>query len=130
MYVKRIGGGFGGKQSRPAQMASAAALAAHLLNRPVRFVMTMESSMNIAGKRHPCYGKYEVSLNENGKIGKLVNNFISDYGSALNAPAPLVACMFFKSCYAAETWEVNTKAARTNTPSNTWCRAPGITEAM
>jgi xanthine dehydrogenase/oxidase len=130
VFVKRIGGGFGGKQTRPPQMACASALAAHLLNRPVRFVLSMESCLNTAGKRHPCFGKYKVSVNENGKVQTLLNNFITDYGSALNAPAPLVACAFFKSCYAADAWEVNTKAARTNTPSNTWCRAPGITEAM
>lgn len=128
--VRRIGGGYGGKISRPAHIASAAAIAAYHLKVPIRLVLTIESNMSVIGKRHPCYGEYVVDVNENGKIQKLVNNYYQDYGCNLNEPVVFNTTEFIKNCYEYSSWDVVPKAVITNTASNTWCRAPGSTEAI
>lgn len=57
-----MGGAYGGKITRPAQLAIASALAAVRLNRPVRMVMSMEANMAAMGKRVPYASDYEVNI--------------------------------------------------------------------
>uniref|UniRef100_A0A1Y9H2G4 FAD-binding PCMH-type domain-containing protein n=1 Tax=Anopheles dirus TaxID=7168 RepID=A0A1Y9H2G4_9DIPT len=128
--VRRLGGGYGSKISRAAQIACACALAAHLQNRPVRFVLTIESNMSSIGKRYGCITDYEVDVETNGRIVKLTNNYMQDYGASLNEAVGDATTEFFNNCYDTKTWKVVGKAARTDAPSNTWCRAPGTTEGI
>lgn len=129
LQVRRLGGGFGGKISRPALIACAAAIAAHHLSRPVRFIMTIEANMNIIGKRYPCVSNYEVDIDNNGKIQKLKNNYVEDYGNCFNEPAYLTTG-FFDNCYQSDTFDVIANRIRTDLPSNTWCRGPGTVEGI
>ena len=59
--VRRVGGGFGAKQSRSTYPANAAALAAYHLQRPVSVKMTIEDNMEILGRRQPMRMDYQVS---------------------------------------------------------------------
>lgn len=86
MQVRRVGGAYGGKISRSVQIACAAAIAAQHLNRPVRFVMTIEANMNIVGKRYACINDYEVEVDDNGKVQKLINDYVEDSGCSPNEP--------------------------------------------
>lgn len=61
MQVRRIGGGFGGKITKPPLLGVACAVAAHTVRRPVRLVLDMETNMRLIGKRYPYYIMYEVS---------------------------------------------------------------------
>ncbi|XP_053676315.1 uncharacterized protein LOC128726526 [Anopheles nili] len=128
--VRRLGGGYGSKISRSCQIACACALAAYLLNRPVRFVLTIESNMNSIGKRYGCITDYEVDVETNGRIVKLINNYMQDYGASLNESVGEATTEFFPNCYDSKAWKIVGKAAKTDAPSNTWCRAPGTTEGI
>ncbi|XP_049545874.1 xanthine dehydrogenase-like isoform X1 [Anopheles darlingi] len=130
LTVRRLGGGYGSKISRAAQIACACALAAHLQNRPVRFVLTIESNMASIGKRYGCISDYEVDVETGGRFVKLTNNYMQDYGASLNEAVGGATTEFFKNCYNTSTWKIVGKAARTDAPSNTWCRAPGTTEGI
>lgn len=66
--VKRLGGGFGGKESRSSVVALPAAFAAHRLQRPVRIMLDRDEDMLITGGRHPFYMKYKTAFDSNGKI--------------------------------------------------------------
>lgn len=60
-HVKRIGGGFGGKESRSVFSNAAAAVPAWLLRRPVRLILDRDEDMHWTGHRHAFLGKYKVS---------------------------------------------------------------------
>jgi xanthine dehydrogenase/oxidase len=70
--VKRLGGGFGGKETRSVVLSSALALAAKKTKRPVRYMLTREEDMVTSGQRHPFLGKYKVGVNKDGKLQALV----------------------------------------------------------
>jgi xanthine dehydrogenase/oxidase len=125
-----VGGAYGGKISRSAQIACGSALAAHLLNRPVRFVMSLEANMNSIGKRYPCLNNYEVEFDHDGKIVKLNNDYVQDYGSSLNEVVESATTSYFRNCYVKNGWSIKATAAKTDAPSHTWCRAPGTTEGI
>ena len=130
MKVRRLGGGFGGKISRPAQIACATALAAQLLNRTVRFVMTIEANMTVVGKRYSCINDYDVQVDKNGKITKLTNEYLEDCGCSINEPVHFLTSEFFSNCYNSESYNVIAKRALTDSSSNTWCRGPGTMEGI
>lgn len=65
---KRLGGGFGGKESRAMLVALPVALAANRLNRPVRCMLDRDEDMAITGTRHPFYFKYKVAATKEGKM--------------------------------------------------------------
>jgi len=60
--TKRMGGGFGGKETRSAFVACAAALASHKLRRPCRINLDRNEDMAIVGARHAFVGKYRAGV--------------------------------------------------------------------
>lgn len=129
-HVSRIGGGFGGKVSRAAQIAAACAIGAFYSNRPVRFIMTMHNNMSISGLRFATANEYEVKVSENGKILHLHNEYIEDYGCSLNEPPSMGATPFQTNCYNNENFNIVAHKAITNKAANTWCRGPGPLEGI
>ncbi|OFZ30449.1 MAG: hypothetical protein A2622_08580 [Bdellovibrionales bacterium RIFCSPHIGHO2_01_FULL_40_29] len=79
--VKRMGGGFGGKESQAAPIAAYAALVAHKLNRPARIVLTKDDDMIMTGKRNPFENTYQVGFDDNGRILALDAQLFSDGGA-------------------------------------------------
>ncbi len=78
MKLNRIGGGFGGKETRNINFSCIAAIAANKLNRPVRLTLPRDIDMTITGYasdgnnqcsgRHPFRGEYKVGFTNQGMI--------------------------------------------------------------
>lgn len=130
LSMRRMGGGYGGKISRAAQIACACALATHITHRPVRFVMTIESNMTTIGKRYAVVSEYDIEVDDDGRIQRLTNDFAEDGGCSLNETPQFGTVECFKNCYASSSWTVKSQTALTDAPSHTWCRAPGTTEGI
>ena len=66
--VRRMGGGFGGKESQGNALAVACAVAAHRLGRPARMRYDRDDDFVITGKRHDFRIEYRVGVNDEGRI--------------------------------------------------------------
>src|SRR5690606_708081 len=77
--VRRMGGGFGGKETQANQCAAIAAIAAKKLGRAVKLRLDRDEDMTATGKRHDFAIDYDVGFDEDGRI------LAVDYTFALNA---------------------------------------------
>ncbi|XP_033150125.1 LOW QUALITY PROTEIN: aldehyde oxidase 4 [Drosophila busckii] len=133
LQVRRVGGAYGAKVTRGNLAACACALVAHKLNRPARFVQTIESMMETLGKRYACRSDYEFQARANGSILMLSNNYYEDAGWSLNENVvEFLTLSALTNGYNLTNlnFKVQGTAVRTDAPSSTWCRAPGTAEAI
>ncbi|XP_013192300.1 uncharacterized protein LOC106136327 isoform X2 [Amyelois transitella] len=130
VIVPRLGGAYGGKATRSALVACACALAAYKLNRTASLVMPMTHNMAAIGKRQECYVEYEVGVNDNGVIQYLDLSYYSDCGYSFNDSSAGEIGNVMANLYDKTRWAVNGYSVLTDKASNTWCRAPGTTEAF
>ena len=66
--VKRLGGGFGGKETRNAPVSAAVALAAQKFRKPVAIMLDRDEDMKTSGGRHPFYGEYTAAATKDGRL--------------------------------------------------------------
>jgi xanthine dehydrogenase large subunit len=78
--VRRLGGGFGGKESNASWVAGAAALAAHKTGRPVKLRLPREIDMIATGKRHGFEYRYTVGFDGEGRVLALDAVLAADAG--------------------------------------------------
>ncbi len=71
VQCRRMGGGFGGKETQPALIASAAAIMACALRRPVKLRLDRDADMEMTGKRHDFVADYSVGFDDSGRIRAL-----------------------------------------------------------
>ena len=79
--VKRLGGGFGGKESQSSPIAAYAALIAKKSGRSARIVLTKDDDMIMTGKRNPFEIHYEAGFDGTGKLLALKSRLYSDGGA-------------------------------------------------
>jgi xanthine dehydrogenase large subunit len=65
---RRMGGGFGGKETQAGHLAVWAAVAAHKLGRPVKLRLDRDDDFMVTGKRHPFAYDYDVGFDDTGRI--------------------------------------------------------------
>ena len=66
--IRRMGGGFGGKETQGAWFAAIAALAAHITGRPAKIRLDRDDDMIMTGKRHDFVITVEMGFDDNGRI--------------------------------------------------------------
>lgn len=125
--VKRLGGGFGGKETRCIQLSTILALAAQKTRRPVRCMLTREEDMVTSGQRHPFLGRWKVGVNKDGKIQALDLDIFNNGGWSWDLSAAVCerAMTHSDGCYRIPNMHVRGRICRTNTMSNTAFRGFG-----
>jgi len=124
---RRMGGGFGGKESQSGQVACAAALGAHLLGRPVKVRLDRDDDMVLTGKRHDFRIEYDVGFDGDGRVLGLKFELASRCGFSpdLSGPVNDRAIFHIDNTYWLDSVKVRSLRCRTNTVSNTAFRGFG-----
>ncbi|KAH6810797.1 abscisic aldehyde oxidase 3 [Perilla frutescens var. frutescens] len=130
VLTRRIGGGFGGKAIRAIPIATACALAAYKLQRPVRIYLDRKTDMIIAGGRHPMKITYSVGFKSDGKITALHLDVLINAGKSVDISPilPLNMIGVLKK-YDWGALSFNVKVCKTNLASKSAMRAPGEVQA-
>jgi xanthine dehydrogenase large subunit len=124
---RRMGGGFGGKESQSALFACCAALAAWKLLCPVKLRPDRDDDMMITGKRHDFHYRYEVGYDESGTIEGVSVDMTSRCGFSADLSGPVMtrAVCHFDNAYWLPDVSIEGFCAKTNTQSNTAFRGFG-----
>lgn len=133
-HVKRMGGGFGGKETRSVFASAAAAVAAKVTLRPVRLTLDRNVDMAITGQRHAFYAKYKANatfnpndLSKAAKLGGLDVQIYSNGGCALDLSLPVLdRCLFhIDNSYKWQAIRAAGVVCKTNQPPHTAFRGFG-----
>jgi xanthine dehydrogenase/oxidase len=130
--VKRMGGAFGGKESRAAPLSCMLAVAAQKLKRPVRCMLDRDEDMMMCGQRHPFMGKYKVGVKADGKVMALDMQLFSNAGYSYDLSLPVMerAVAHSDNAYNIPNIRVVGKLCKTNIHSNTAFRGFGGPQGM
>lgn len=124
---RRMGGGFGGKESQSALFACVASVAAHRFKRPVKLRLDRDDDFMITGRRHCFVHRYRVGYDEQGRLLAACVDMISRAGFSADLSAPVMtrAMCHFDNAYWLPHVDLHGYCARTNTQSNTAFRGFG-----
>jgi xanthine dehydrogenase large subunit len=124
---RRMGGGFGGKESQSAVFACLAAVAAQRLQRPVKLRLDRDDDFLITGRRHGFAFDIELGHDDEGRILGIAATLVSNAGHSADLSAPVMtrALCHFDNAYWLPHVALTGCSARTNTQSNTAFRGFG-----
>ncbi|MGO0309376.1 xanthine dehydrogenase molybdopterin binding subunit [Endozoicomonas acroporae] len=130
--VRRMGGGFGGKETQAAAPACIAALLAVKTGRPVKFRIDRQQDMLSTGKRHPFRHRYTVGFDQQGLLAGVDIELAGDAGHSPDLTDAIVDRAMFHSdnAYYLNNATVIGHRCRTNTASNTAFRGFGGPQGM
>uniref|UniRef100_A0A1B0GWM7 Aldehyde oxidase 4 n=1 Tax=Rattus norvegicus TaxID=10116 RepID=A0A1B0GWM7_RAT len=129
--MKRTGGAFGGKVTKPALLGAVCAVAAHKTGRPIRFILDRSNDMLITAGRHPLLGKYKIGFMNNGKIKAADVEYYTNGGCTPDESEMVIEFIVLKSenAYHIPNFRCRGRACKTNLPSNTAFRGFGFPQA-
>jgi xanthine dehydrogenase large subunit len=129
---RRMGGGFGGKESQPALLSALAAVAARRSGRAVKIRLDRDDDMTITGKRHPFEADWSVGFDDDGHLLALDVTLASDcgYSADLSGPVNDRAVCHVDNAYWLPHLRIRSLRCRTNTVSNTAFRGFGGPQGM
>jgi xanthine dehydrogenase large subunit len=124
---RRMGGGFGGKESQSGLFACCAALAAWKLLCPVKLRPDRDDDMMVTGKRHDFHYTYEVGYDDQGTIEGVSVDMTSRCGFSADLSGPVMtrAVCHFDNAYWLPDVSIAGFCGKTNTQSNTAFRGFG-----
>ncbi|MCB9090808.1 MAG: molybdopterin-dependent oxidoreductase [Calditrichae bacterium] len=130
--VKRIGGGFGGKEDQATPWACLAALACRLTGRPVELILSRHDDLLMTGKRHAYSSDFKIGLDKTGKIlAYAVRHYQNAGASADLSPAILERTLFHSTnAYYIPNVHIFAASCRTNIPPATAFRGFGGPQGM
>jgi xanthine dehydrogenase large subunit len=130
--TRRMGGGFGGKETQGALFAVVAALLAQKTGRPVKLRADRDDDMILTGKRHDFIADYEVGFDETGRIRGAEFMLASRCGMSpdLSGPVNDRAMFHADNAYYLPHASIVSHRCKTNTVSNTAFRGFGGPQGM
>lgn len=130
--MKRLGGGFGGKETRSIQLAGICAAAAKKVNRPVRCMLNRDEDMMTSGQRHPFMARWKVGVKNDGKLQALDVDVFCNAGWTQDLSGAVCdrAISHIDGCYLIPNFHVRARPCKTNTVSNTAFRGFGGPQGM
>lgn len=130
--MRRMGGGFGGKETQFAGPACLAALVAMLTRRPAKMRLTRYEDMVMTGKRHPFFNQYDVGFDKSGRIHGIELKLAGDCGYSPDLSNAIVDRAMFhadNAYYLGDATIVGYRC-KSNTASNTAFRGFGGPQGM
>ncbi|MCR6651032.1 MAG: xanthine dehydrogenase molybdopterin binding subunit [Cellvibrionaceae bacterium] len=130
--TRRMGGGFGGKETQAAQWACLAALLARKTGRPVKLRLPRADDMIMTGKRHPFVNRYRVGFDESGLLLGAEITVTGDCGHSPDLSDAIVDRAMFHAdnAYYLPAAHIVGHRAFTNTVSHTAFRGFGGPQGM
>ncbi len=124
---RRMGGGFGGKETQAGHLAVWAAVAAHKFGRPVKLRLDRDEDFMVTGKRHPFAYRYDVGFDGTGRITGLALQMAANCGFSADLSGPVAdrAVFHADNAYFLEHVEIASYRCKTNTQSHTAFRGFG-----
>lgn len=130
--VRRMGGGFGGKETQAAGIACHAALAARVTGRPAKLRLSRRDDMRITGKRHPFFVRYDVGFTADGVLNGVVIELAANCGYSLDLSGSICDRAMFHAdnAYYLGDARITGYRCRTHLASNTAFRGFGGPQGM
>ncbi len=124
---RRMGGGFGGKETQAGHMAVWAALAARKTGRPVKLRLDRDDDFVITGKRHPFAYDWQAGYDDSGRLCGLQVTMLANCGFSADLSGPVADRAIFHTdnAYFLADVEIRSFRCRTNTQSHTAFRGFG-----
>jgi len=124
---RRMGGGFGGKESQSGLFACVAAIAAMRLGRPVKLRLDRDDDFLATGRRHCFHYELEAGYDDDGRILGTELTMVSRAGFSADLSGPVMtrAICHFDNAYWLPDVAIHGFSGRTNTQSNTAFRGFG-----
>ena len=124
---RRMGGGFGGKETQSGHLAVWAALAANKFKRPVKLRFDRDDDFMVTGKRHPFSYEYTVGFDDTGRLSGLKLMMAAHCGFSADLSGPVADRAIFHSdnAYFLEDVEIASYRCKLNTQSHTAFRGFG-----
>ncbi len=130
--VRRMGGGFGGKESQATQWAAIAAVAARKTGQPCKLRLDRDDDMAMTGKRHDFRLDYDVGFSDDGRITGMSATYNARAGCSLDLSSGVVDRTMFHAdnAYWLPALSIASRRLKTNTVSNTAFRGFGGPQGM
>ncbi|MET1076486.1 MAG: xanthine dehydrogenase molybdopterin binding subunit [Pseudomonas sp.] len=130
--MRRMGGGFGGKETQAAGPACICAVIAHLSGRPTKMRLPRVEDMQMTGKRHPFFVQYDVGFDDDGRLQGIQMDLAGNCGYSPDLSGSIVDRAMFHSdnAYYLGDATINGHRCKTNTASNTAYRGFGGPQGM